>query len=128
MTTTGNVQQDILETFVDRGQLRKLAEPAVPAGGNRIPGLKLDHPRQLALMHALVPFAHVAAESTFTTRNSTPTSSTRSAVPLPTTAWTSRTGAALPCLRYRLCSSRGSERESTEEGVAAAPIAVTMLL
>jgi hypothetical protein len=29
--------------------------------------LKLDHPRQLALMHALVRFSHIAAGSTFTT-------------------------------------------------------------
>jgi hypothetical protein len=62
-----NIQQDILETFVDRGQLRKLAEPTVLPNGKRIPGLKLHHPRQLALMHALVRFAHVAAGSTFTT-------------------------------------------------------------
>jgi hypothetical protein len=62
-----NVQQDILETFIDRGQLRKLAEPTVLPGGKRVPGLKLDHPRQLALMHALVRFAHLAAASTFTT-------------------------------------------------------------
>jgi hypothetical protein len=61
------VQQDILETFVDRGQLRKLAEPTVLPNGKRIPGLKLDHPRQLALMHALVHFAHIAAGNTFTT-------------------------------------------------------------
>ena len=61
------VQQDILETFVDRGQLRKLAEPTVLGGGKRIPGLKLDNPRQLALMHALVRFAHIAAGNTFTT-------------------------------------------------------------
>jgi len=53
------VQQDILENFVDRGQLRKLSQPTLLANGERIPGLKLDHPRQLALMHA--------AESTFTT-------------------------------------------------------------
>ncbi|MBZ5725448.1 MAG: hypothetical protein LAP87_10655 [Acidobacteriia bacterium] len=62
-----NVQQDILETFVDRGQLRKLAEPTVLPNGKRIPGLKLDHPRQLALMHALVRFSHIAAQNTFTT-------------------------------------------------------------
>src|SRR5436305_3312891 len=62
-----NVQQDILETFIDRGDLRKLAEPTLLPGGKRIPGLKLDHPRQLALMHALVRFSHVAASSTFTT-------------------------------------------------------------
>jgi hypothetical protein len=62
-----NVQQDILETFVDRGQLRKLAQPTITSSGKRIPGLKLDHPRQLALMHALVRFAHIAAGNTFTT-------------------------------------------------------------
>src|ERR1700719_466365 len=62
-----NVQQDILETFVDRGQLRKLAEPTNLPNGRRIPGLKLDHPRQLALMHALVRFSHIAAQNTFTT-------------------------------------------------------------
>ena len=62
-----HVQQDILETFVDRGQLRKLTEPTVLPSGRRIPGLKLEHPRQLALMHALVRFAHIAAGSTFTT-------------------------------------------------------------
>lgn len=63
------VQQDILETFVDRGQLRQLAEPTRLPNGKRIPGLKLDHPRQLALMHALVRFAHIAAGDTFTMRD-----------------------------------------------------------
>jgi hypothetical protein len=62
-----NVQQDILETFVDHGRLRKLAEPTILPNGKRIPGLKLDHPRQLALMHALVRFSHIAAQNTFTT-------------------------------------------------------------
>jgi len=62
-----NIQQDILETFVDRGQLHKLAEPTVLPNGKRIPGLKLDHPRQLALMHVLVRFSHIAAQSTFRT-------------------------------------------------------------
>ena len=64
-----NVQQDILETFVDRGQLRQLADPTRLPNGKRIPGLKLDHPRQLAVMHALVRFAHVAAGGTFTMRD-----------------------------------------------------------
>jgi len=58
-----NVQQDILETFIDRG-LRRLAEPTITPAGKRIPGLRLDHPRQLALMHALVRFAHIAAGNT----------------------------------------------------------------
>jgi hypothetical protein len=62
------VQQDILETFVDRGQLRTLAQPTILPNGKRIPGLKLDHPRQLALMHALVRFSHIAANNTFTTK------------------------------------------------------------
>ena len=63
------VQQDILETFVDRGQLRQLAQPTTLANGKRIPGLKLDHPRQLAVMHALVRFAHIAGGDTFTTKD-----------------------------------------------------------
>src|SRR5882762_7765017 len=62
-----DAQQDILETFVDRGQLQKLAQPTTLPTGKRIPGLKLDHPRQLAVMHALVRFANIAAGSTFTT-------------------------------------------------------------
>lgn len=62
-----NIQQDILETFVDRGQLRRLSQPTVTPGGKRIPGLKLDHPRQLALMQALLRFSHIAAQSTFST-------------------------------------------------------------
>src|SRR6266852_3154308 len=62
-----NVQQDILETFVDRGQLHQLSQPTILPNGKRIPGLKLDHPRQLALMHALVRFSHIAAQNTFTT-------------------------------------------------------------
>src|SRR5437588_10414119 len=63
-----DVQHDILEPFVDRGQLLNLAEPTVLPSGKRIPGLKLDHPRQLALMHALVRFAHIATAFTFTTQ------------------------------------------------------------
>jgi hypothetical protein len=62
-----NIQQDILETFLDPGQLRNLSQPTILPNGKRIPGLKLDHPRQLALMHALVRFSHIAAGSTFTT-------------------------------------------------------------
>ena len=63
-----DAQQDILETFIDRGQLQKLAEPTPLTNGKRIPGLKLDHPRQLAVMHALgVRYANIAAGSTFTT-------------------------------------------------------------
>ena len=62
-----NVQQDVMETFIDRGQLRKLAEPTILSNGRRIPGLKLDHPRQLAVMHSLVRFSNTAAGGRFTT-------------------------------------------------------------
>ena len=62
-----NAQQDILESFIDRGELRTLAEPTTLPNGKRIPGLKLDHPRQLAVMHALVRFANIAAGTSFTT-------------------------------------------------------------
>jgi hypothetical protein len=63
-----DVQQDILETFVDREQLRQLTQPTVLPNGRRIPGLKLDQPRQLALQHFLVRFCYPAAQGTFTTR------------------------------------------------------------
>jgi hypothetical protein len=62
-----DIQQDILETFVDRGQLQDLAKPTHTPSGKRIPGLKLDNPRQLAVMHALVRFAQIAAAGTFST-------------------------------------------------------------
>jgi hypothetical protein len=62
-----DVQPDILETFVDRGQLRQLGQATVLPNGKRVPGLKLDHPRQLALMHALVRFSSIAGQGTFTT-------------------------------------------------------------
>jgi hypothetical protein len=71
-----DVQQDILETFVDRGQLRTLSQRTILPNGKRIPGLKLDHPRQLALMHALVRFSHIAALSTFTTAELHPQAAT----------------------------------------------------
>jgi hypothetical protein len=92
------VQQDILETFVDRGQLRQLAEPTRLGRGKRIPGLKLDHPRQLALMHALVRFAHIAASDTFTTRDLQPV--TAAALDLPPEQY------RLSSLRYELSKLR----------------------
>jgi hypothetical protein len=96
------VQQDILETFVDRGQLRQLAEPTRRANGKRIPGLKLDHPRQLALMHALVRFAHIAAGDTFTSRDlHAPTAAARD----------------MPPERYRLASLRSDLSKLRAKGL-----------
>ena len=62
-----DIQQDIIETFIDRGQVQHLAQPTYTPSGKRIPGLKLDNPRQLAVMHALVRFAHIAAAGTVST-------------------------------------------------------------
>jgi hypothetical protein len=60
-----DVQQDILETFVDREELRQLTQPTLLPNGRRIPGLKLDQPRQLTLS-----FCYRAAEGTSTTSGS----------------------------------------------------------
>jgi len=40
--------------------LHRLSQPTL-TGNKRIPGLKLDNARQLALMHALVAFRHILA-------------------------------------------------------------------
>ena len=93
-----DAQQDILETFIDRGQLQKLAEPTTLTNGKRIPGLKLDHPRQLAVMHALVRYANIAADSTFTTADLYP--SVLDALGLPQSQY------SLASLRYDLSKLR----------------------
>lgn len=64
-----DIQQDVLETFVDRGQLRKLREATVSPAGRRTPGLKIDDPRLLAVMQALTRFVHLARGNTFRTRD-----------------------------------------------------------
>jgi hypothetical protein len=87
-----------LETFLDRGQLRTLAAPTVLPSGRRIPGLKLDHPQQLALMHALVCFAHIPTQQTFTTAELYP--KTLAALGGSTTTYT------LAALRYDLSKLR----------------------
>jgi hypothetical protein len=61
--------REAMAAVTDRGQLRQLAEPTRLPNGKRVPGLKLDHPRQLAVMHALVRFAHISAGDTFTMRD-----------------------------------------------------------
>jgi hypothetical protein len=61
------VQQDVLETFVDRGQLEQLRQATVSPSGRRTPGLKLDDPRLLAVLQALTCFALVAGRGRFRT-------------------------------------------------------------
>jgi hypothetical protein len=62
-----DVQQDVLETFVDRGQLERLRQPTVSTSGRRTPGLKLDDPRLLAVLQALTCFALLAGRGRFRT-------------------------------------------------------------
>jgi len=62
-----DVQQDVLETFVDRGQLERLRQPTVSSSGRRTPGLKLDDPRLLAVLQALTCFALLAGRGRFRT-------------------------------------------------------------
>jgi len=81
-----DAQQDILgETFC--GQLQKLAAPTTLTNGKRIPGFKLDHPRQLAVMHALVRYANIAAGSPFTTTDLCPPVLDALGLPSPNTPW-----------------------------------------
>ncbi len=63
-----DVQQDILVSFIDRGQFHKLTQTTVLSNGKRIPGLKLDQPRLISLMHGLVLFSHIAAGDSFSTK------------------------------------------------------------
>src|SRR4029077_965361 len=58
-----DVPQDVLETFVDRGQLDQLRQATVSPSGRRTPGLKLDDPRLLAVLQALTCFALLAGRS-----------------------------------------------------------------
>jgi hypothetical protein len=64
-----DVQQDVLETYLDRGQLARLREPTVTDSGRRIPGIKLDDPRLLALMQALTRFAFISRGERFRTKD-----------------------------------------------------------
>lgn len=63
------IQQDVLETYIDRGQLARLRQPTITASGRRTPGLKLDDPRLLAVMQALTCFVHLARGGRFRTRD-----------------------------------------------------------
>jgi hypothetical protein len=67
-----DAQQDVLESFLDRGQLEWLAQPTLRPSGHRIPGLKMHDPRQLAVMRALVRFAHLANQDSFRMRDLLP--------------------------------------------------------
>lgn len=64
-----DAQQDVLQTYLDRGHLARLREPTVSQTGRRTPGLKLDDPRLLAVMKSLVAFANLCAAKGFRTKD-----------------------------------------------------------
>jgi hypothetical protein len=117
-----DAQQDILETFIDRGQLQKLAEPTTLTNGKRIPGLKLDHPRQLAVMHvwSAMPTSPPAPLSP-------PPISTRrcwtlSDSPSPNTPW-HRCATTSPNCAPKVCSKNCPTRGATVSPTRAIPSA-----
>jgi hypothetical protein len=63
-----DVQQDVLETFVDRQHLAKLGKPTL-VGQRRVPGLRLDDDRLLAVMGAILRYKHLATAGTFRTKD-----------------------------------------------------------
>jgi hypothetical protein len=62
------VQQDVLESYLDRGRLAQLRGPT-QIGSRRIPGLKLDDARLRAVMEALVQFAPLAVDGVFRSKD-----------------------------------------------------------
>ena len=64
-----DVHQDVLASFVDRGQLEHLRQPSVSASGRRVPGLHLDDPRLLAVLQAIWCFAYLVGKGAFRTKD-----------------------------------------------------------
>ena len=62
-----DVQQDVLASYLDRGQLQQLRQPTVSATGRRTPGLRLDDPRLLAVLQALTCFVYLIGKGCFRT-------------------------------------------------------------
>jgi hypothetical protein len=64
-----DVEQDILTSYLDRGQLDQLRQPTVSPSGRRTPGLRLDDPRLLALLQAVLCFAYLVGKGSFRTKD-----------------------------------------------------------
>lgn len=64
-----DAQQDVLETYVDRGQLHELRQPTISPTGRRTPGLRLDDLRLLAVWQALIHLVHLIGHGTFRTKD-----------------------------------------------------------
>jgi hypothetical protein len=63
------VQQDVLATYVDRGQLDQLRQASVSPTGRRVPGLHIDDPRLLAVLQAILCFAYLVGKGCFRTKD-----------------------------------------------------------
>jgi hypothetical protein len=63
------VQQDILASYVDRGQFQQLRQPSISASGRRLPGLHIDDPRLVAVLQAILCFAYLAGTGCFRTKD-----------------------------------------------------------
>jgi hypothetical protein len=64
-----DVEQDVLTSYLDRGQLDQLRQPTVSPSGRRTPGLRLDDPRLLALLQAVLCFAYLVGKGSFRTKD-----------------------------------------------------------
>jgi hypothetical protein len=64
-----NVQQDVLVSYIDRGQLQELRRPSISATGRRLPGLHVDDPRLMAVLQAVTCFSYLAGKGCFRTRD-----------------------------------------------------------
>jgi len=64
-----SVQQDVLASYVDRGQLEQLSRPSISATGRRVPGLHIDDPRLVATLNAILCFAYLVGKGLFHTRD-----------------------------------------------------------
>jgi hypothetical protein len=63
------VQQDVLASFVDRGQMQQLRQPSVSEQGRRTPGLHVDDFRLMAVLQAITCFSYLVGKGCFRTRD-----------------------------------------------------------
>jgi len=66
------VQQDVLTSYIDRGQLQQLRRPTVSPEGRRVPGMRVDDPRLMAVLQAIICFAYLAGRGRFRTKDLLP--------------------------------------------------------
>jgi len=59
------VQQDVLVSYLDRGQFAQLRQPSISATGRRLPGLHMDDPRLMAVLQAIMCFAYLVGKGCF---------------------------------------------------------------